>query len=136
MTTRTKQSIASCTSSIMLLLVVFSKPLHIPESAQWVLLLGVFIALWLLFKFNKKLKQERSAPTVTDESRSQTTTTRTKSAKNRLLLIMAIGVLIGLGAPFWMPLTGTTLGHVGDLICGLITAAVVCVIFGIRLRKV
>jgi len=40
MTTRTKLNVASLTSSVMMLLNVFSHPLGIPEGAQWALRIG------------------------------------------------------------------------------------------------
>lgn len=135
MTTRTKLIISSYTASIMMLLNVFSKPLHIPEPLQFVLIFGAFIPLGLMFYFIKKQKQEKLALVPTGDIAPQPAAEPSKTARNRLLLLMAIGVLIGLCAPFWMPLTGTTLGHFGDFICGLITAAIVCFIFGLRLRK-
>src|SRR5579871_5222298 len=58
MTTRTKLNITSYTASAMLLLGVFSKPLHIPETFTWVLILGVFIPLGLLLSLIKQQKLE------------------------------------------------------------------------------
>jgi purine-cytosine permease-like protein len=135
MTTRTKLIISSYTVSIMMLLNVFSKPLHIPESIQWALIIGAFIPLGLMFHFIRKQKKEKLAPVASGNIAPQPAAESPKTIKNRLILIMAIGVVIGLCAPLWMPLTGTTLGTVGDLVCGLITAAIVCLIFGLRLRK-
>ena len=54
MTTRTKHYIAINTASMMGLLNVFSKPLHISETFQWVLILGMFMPLGLTFYFIKK----------------------------------------------------------------------------------
>jgi hypothetical protein len=135
MTTHTKLIISSYTASLMMLLNVFSKPLHIPDAIQWVLIIGVFIPLGLMFHFIKKQKQEKLAPVASVNAAPQPVAESPKTIKNRLILIMAIGVVIGLCAPLWMPLTGSTLGTVGDLVCGLITAAIVCIIFGLRLRK-
>jgi len=135
MTTRTKAIIASYVSSIMLLLVVFSKPLHIPDLIQWILLLGVFIPLWLTFQFNKKLKQEKLAPVGSADAAPQPSDDSRKKAKNRLILIMVIGVVVGLCTPLWLPLTGTTSGPIVDLVCGLITALIICIIAGLKLRK-
>jgi hypothetical protein len=114
---------------------VFSKRLEIPEPFQWILLLGVFIPLGLTFYFIKKQKQEKLAPADSTDATPQAAAEPVKKARRRLILIMVIGVVIGLCSPFWMPLTGTTSGPVVDLICGLITAAIVCIIFGLRLRK-
>jgi len=88
-----------------------------------------------MFHFIKKQKQEKLAPATASVAAQQPAAESSKNVKTRLILIMGIGVVIGFCAPLWMPLTGTTLGTVGDLICGLITAAIVCVIFGLRLRK-
>ena len=135
MTTRTKLNISSLTSSTMLMLNVFSKPLGIPEPIQWVLIVGVFVPLGLTFYFIMKQKQEKLASAIPGNATPRPAADSPKTIKNRLIFLMAIGVVIGLCAPLWMPLTGTTLGTVGDLICGLITAAIVAVIFGLRLRK-
>jgi len=135
MSTRAKLYITNYTASIMMILNVFSKPLRIPEPLQFVLIFGAFIPIGMMFHYNKKLKQEKLAPAATSQLAPQPTAEPSKAAKNRLLLIIAIGIAIGLCAPFWMPLTGTTLGTTGDLICGLITAAIVCVISGLRFRK-
>jgi hypothetical protein len=135
MSTRTKLIISSYTASIMMLLNVFSKPLHIPEAFQWVLILGVFIPLGLLFYFIKKQKQEKLAPAAPGDVAPQAAVDSVKKTRKRLILLMVIGVVIGLCSPLWMPLTGTTSGPVIDLICGLVTAAIICIIFGLRLRK-
>jgi len=135
MTTRTKLYITSYTVSAMILLNVFSKPLHIPEGFQWVLIIGVFIPLGLTFYFIKQQKLERQAQPASTEAAGRPVTDPTQSTKQRLILLMVLGSAVGLCAPFWMPLTGTTLGLVGDLVCGIITAVIVCVICGIRLRR-
>jgi hypothetical protein len=135
MNTRTKLNLSSCTSSLMMFLIVFSKPLHIPDPIQWVLLLGVFIPLGLTFYFIKKQKQEKLATTGSIDATPQAATDSVKKARKRLILIMVISVVIGLCSPLWMPLTGTTSGPVIDLICGLVTALIICIIFGLRLRK-
>jgi hypothetical protein len=49
---------------------------------------------------------------------------------------MGAGIFMSLLSPFWMPLTGTTLGIKGDFIVGLITAGIFCLIVGIQLRKI
>ena len=135
MTTRSKLMISSYTASIMMLLNVFSKPLHIPEPIQWVLIIGAFIPLGLMFYFIKKQKQEKLAPAASGQAAPQPAAESPKKTENRLLLMMGIGVAIGLCAPLWLPVTGTTLGTVGDFICGVIAAAVICLILGLRLRK-
>ena len=114
-----------------MLLNVFSKPLGIPEVFQWVLIIGVFIPLGLTFYFIKKQKQEKLAqPVLTEPANDQR-----KSAKMRLVYMMVLGSAFSLSSPFWMPLTGTTLGIRRDFICGVITAVVICTIFGFRLRR-
>jgi hypothetical protein len=135
MSTRTKLYITSYTASAMMLLNVFSKPLHIPEAFQWVLIVGAFVPLGLMFYFIKQQKLERQAQPVSTDAAARSVTDPRHSTKQRLILLMVLGSAVGLCAPFWMPLTGTTLGVRGDLACGIITAVVVCVIFGIRLRR-
>ena len=59
MTTRVKLYIACYTACAMMLLNIFSKPLHIPDLLQWVLIIGVFIPLGWMFYLIKKQKQEK-----------------------------------------------------------------------------
>ena len=59
MTTRTKLYITGYTASAMMMLNVFSKPLHIPEAFKWVLSIGVFIPLGLALYYIKRQKQEK-----------------------------------------------------------------------------
>ncbi len=135
MTTRTKLNITGYAASIMMLLNVFSKPLHIPETFQWVLIIGVFIPLGLLFYFIKQQKLEKQAQPVPSDVGVSTATDPQQSAKRRLILLMVLSSAFGLCSPLWLPLTGTTLGLPGDLACGIITAIMLCAIFGYRLRK-
>src|SRR5882672_9935612 len=112
MTTQTKLNIAVFTSSIVMMLSVFSKPLHIPEAIQWALMIGLFIPLGLIFYFIRRLKQEKAmGPGITIEAPE---TTIRKRTRNRLILMMGGVCVLGLCAPFWLPLTGTTLGPRGD----------------------
>jgi len=138
MTTRAQLYIASYTASAMMLLNVFSKPLHIPEPIQWVLILGVFIPLGWLFYLIKKDKREKlqqsQHPLPTESTKSSIINER-QNTKKKLVLMMVLGSTVGLCAPLWIPLTGTTLGATGDFICGAITAVVICVIYGVRLRN-
>src|SRR4051794_35530203 len=146
MTTRTQLNITVYITSIMMLLSVFSKPLHIPEAFQWVLIIGVFVPLaftFYLIKVQKREKAEASGTgkTVTNAATASQATVdpapeQGKKTKQRLLLMMGIGCGIGLCAPLWLPLTGTTLGRKGDFVVGLITVAICCTLFGLRLRKV
>jgi hypothetical protein len=114
---------------------VFSKPLHISDVFQWVLIIGLFIPLGFTFYFIKKQKQEMREPTISTGSEIQPAIDRQRSTKRALILMMVLGSIVGLCSPFWMPLTGTSLGTRGDFICGIITAAVICMICGFRLRK-
>ena len=136
MTTRIKLYITTYTASIMMLLNVFSKPLHISETFQWVLIVGVFIPIGLIFYFIKKQKQERQVQAVAAGAVARQATDEKQSAKRRLILMMVLGSIISLCSPLWLPLTGTSLGTRGDLIVGIITVAIVCTILGFRLRKI
>jgi hypothetical protein len=135
MTTRTKLNITIYVWSVMMLLNVFSKPLHIPEQFQWVLTIGIFIPLGLTFYFIKKQKQEKLEQPVSTEAAARLVTDTKQNVKKRLILMMVLCAVIGLCAPLWLPVTGSTLGTRGDFICGVVTVAVLCTIFGIRLRK-
>lgn len=135
MTTRTKLNLSCLAASVLMMLNVFSKPLHIPETFQWVLIVGVFIPLGLMFYFIKKQKQEKLVPAGSADAAPQPSADSRKKARNQLILIMVIGVVVGLCAPLWMPLTGTTSGPVVDLACGFVTAVIICIIAGLRLRK-
>lgn len=116
----------------MILLTVFSKPLHITDAFQWVPMVGTFIPMGFMFYYIKQQKLEKQRqPAAPEEARLK----EQRTARKTLILGMVLGSAMGLCAPFWMPLTGTTLGFRGDLICGIITAAIVCAVFGFRLKK-
>jgi hypothetical protein len=122
----------------MMLLNVFSKPLHIPEAFQWVLIIGVFVPIGMIFYFTKVAKREkaeRAGVGQTDATMVNAELEQKKKTKRNLWLGMVSGCGIGLCAPLWLPLTGTTLGPKGDFVVGLITAAICCTIVGLRLRK-
>jgi hypothetical protein len=136
MTTQTKLAVAGFTACAMMLLNVFSKPLHIPEAFQWVLVIGVFIPLGLVFYFIKRQKFEKLKQAASGEAAVGSAADERQIIRRRLLLIMVVGSAAGLCSPLWMPFTGTTLGTRGDFICGVITAAIVCTIVGLRLRKI
>ena len=136
MKTRTKLYIASYTASFMMLANVFSKPLRIPEPLTWILLLGVFLPLALIFRFIKQLKLEAQAqPVAAVTAAAQPATDPQRDAKRNLVLVALFGSAGGLSSPLWMPLTGTTLGFRGDLGCGIVSAAVVCTITAFRWKK-
>jgi hypothetical protein len=135
MTTRTKLNITLASTSVMMFLNVFSAPLHISKGFQLVLTLGVFIPVGLIFYFNKKQRQEKRELSVTSGVAAQPALDEKRRAKRTFILMMVLGAIVGLCSPFWLPLTGTSLGTRGDLICGIITAMIVCAIFGFRLRK-
>lgn len=133
MTTRTKLAISVNTAGAMMLLNVFSKPLHIPEVFQWALIVGVFVPLGFAFYFIKQQKLEKQRqPAAPEDVRLK----QQQTARKWLILSMILGSAVGLCSPFWMPLTGTTLGFRGDLICGIITTVIVWSILGFRLGKV
>ena len=120
-----------------MLLNVFSKPLHIPEAFDWVLLIGMFIPLGLTFYYIKRQKLEKQQPSGSSDAPVAHPVDATRqSVKKRLILMMVLGALVGLCAPLWLPVTGSSLGVRGDFICGIITTVVVCVIVGFRLRKI
>ena len=91
MTTRTKVNITVFTSSLMMLLTVFSKPLHIAPAIQWVLMIGAFIPIASMFYFIKKQKQEKADPpgltTVDSETEIR------KRTQSRLILMMGLGCI-------------------------------------------
>jgi hypothetical protein len=136
MTTHTKLQITICAASILMVLNVFSKPLHISETFQWVLIVGVFIPIGFMFYFIKKQKQERHVQPVAAGAAARPTTDEKQSVKRRLILMMVLGSIISLCSPLWLPLTGTSLGTRGDFVVGIITVAVVGTIIGFRLRKI
>lgn len=61
MTTRTKLHLAVYAYCIMTFLNVFSKPLHISDALQWVLILGSFIPLGFAIYFLRRQKLEAKA---------------------------------------------------------------------------
>lgn len=131
-TTRAKLYIASYTASLMMLLSVFAKPLHLSSTMQWGLLVGAFVPIGLLFYFNKQQKLEQQKRPGTEAPPAPD---RKDRAKKGLLSAIILVSLLGLGAPFWLPLTGTSLGFWGDLGCGILTIAVTGTICGPQLRK-
>ena len=135
MTTRTKLNITIYATGIMMMVNVFSKPLHISEAFQWVLIVGMFISLGLTFYFIKKQKQEKQKQPIAVGAAAQTLTDQKQRTKKVLIWMMVLGSIVGLCSPFWLPLTGTSLGTQGDLICGISAAVFICAIFGFRLRR-
>jgi len=136
MTTRTKLYASSFTSSTMLMLHVFHKPLHIPESIASVLLPGAFIPLVLIFKYTKMLKAEQSVQFHNQTQANDEAIDLNRKKRRNVFAVMGITVVGCLLSPFWLPVTGTTLGMKGDFMVGLISAAIVCLICGIQLRKI
>jgi len=134
MNTRTKLLVVNYIAGAMMLLIVFAKPLHIPKSLGWALTIGIFVPLGLAFYYIKRQKQEGLEQTSSSAgaAAAPAATEARQSTKKRLMLL---GSAVGLCAPLWLPLTGATMGTRGDLICGIITVAVVCSIVGLRLRK-
>jgi hypothetical protein len=119
----------------MMVLNVFSKPLHISEVFQWVLIIGVFVPLGFTFHFIRQQKQEQNERAFVTGAAREPAANEQQKAKKRLGLVMVVGCVSGLCSPWWLPFTGTTLGFRGDFVVGLITAAVVCVICGFRFRQ-
>lgn len=136
MKTHAKLRISAFTIIIIALLNVFSKPLHIPEPFQWVLIIGVFIPLSFVFRLTKKLKLERVAMAGSAHAPERAREDFQKKARRGLLLSMVLGSALALCSPFWMPMTGNSLGNAGDFIVGLITAAFVCTVCGLKLRRI
>jgi hypothetical protein len=104
------------------------------------LTIGIFVPIGLIFYFIKVLKREKAEAsatdtTVTNAAPADAAIEQRKKTKRGLLLGMGLGCLVGLCAPLWLPLTGTTLGPTRDFVVGLITVAICCTIFGLRLRK-
>ena len=136
MTIRVQLYIASYTAFAMVLLGVFSKPLHIPEAFQLVLSIGVFAPLGWMFFLIQRQKKEKNPSALSAAETVPAGTDQRKAAKKRLVLMMLIGSVIGLCSPFWLPLTGTSLGTETDLVCGIAGALVVCLVCGISLKKI
>ena len=100
------------------------------------LIIGIFISLGLTYYFIKKQKQEKQEQPASTGAAVGAATDRRQSTRRRLVLMMVLGSAVGLSSPFWMPLTGTTLGPPGDFACGILTAVVVCTMCGLRLRRI
>jgi len=135
MTTRTKLNISINTACIMMLLSVFSKLLHIPDAFEGILTLGTFLLLGFAFYFIKKQKQERREQLIAQGEAARPVTDQRRRTKRALISMMMLCSILGLCSPFLLPLTGTSLGAGGDLICGIIAAALMCAIFGFRLKR-
>ena len=128
MSTRRKFQIASFTASVMMLLNVFSRPLGIPEAAQWVLIIGVFVPLGLLIVYSRRLRSERALGAAAQRP-------ALRSARAVLVTAWVCGVACALAAPFWLPIAGAGVGTRGNVAIGVITAIVLSVVFGIRLKR-
>ncbi len=126
-----------------MLLIVFSKPLHIPEVLQWVLMVGIFVAAGLMFYFLKQHKLEKQAQpvpvaapvAVPAEGQVSAIADPKRKARRGLVLGMVLGAAVGLCSPLWMPLTGTTLGWRGDLVSGIVATVAVCAVCGFKLSR-
>lgn len=136
MTTRTKLNLSSFVASAMIFLNVFSHPLGIPEGFQWVLIFGVVVPLGLTFRYIKKLKEEKVPGDMAGNRTSIDARGSRRAVNRRLVMVWLIAVGVGLGTPFWLPITGVSRGFRSDFIVGVVTAVVVSIIFGIRLWKI
>jgi hypothetical protein len=143
-TTRVKLYISISTLALALLLnnVVMmqtlrdvSEPFHLTKNWQLLLQLIGLVPVPFTYRYLKVLKQEKAAQPGVEEGAGISVELRMK-ARNRLLFIMVICSISALGAPAWLPMTGTTLGWNGDFVVGVITAAVICTIVGLQLRKI
>jgi hypothetical protein len=134
-TTRTKLNITGGAASVMMMLNVFSKPLHIPEAFQWILIIGVFVPLGLMFYFVRVLKRERAEGVGVEKMGDSLSAELRKKTKERLWLGMGLGCVVSLSSPLWLPITGASSGPTGDFVVGLITTVICCAIIGFRLRK-
>jgi hypothetical protein len=134
MTTRTKQSLTLLALFVMIFLSVFSRPLGISESVKWILLLGQLVPLGLIFYFNSKLGEERRRAIAEGVPTLPEPVVRMKM-RRQLIFIWGVGVICSLTAPLWLPATGTSRGILGDSLVGIATAALISVIFWLRLRR-
>ena len=135
MTTRAKLNFASLTSSVMMLLNVFSHPLGIPSGVQWALMIGVFVPLSLIFFYAKKLKAEKASDTGRVAMPPNELSAAQKKIRKRFIVIWVCVAAYSLTAPLWLPIAGVSLGTRGDFMIGVCTAALVSLIFAIRLRR-
>ena len=135
MTTQFKLQVSICALFIVSMLDLFSKPLHVPETVKWVLPLAIFILLGIILYWAKAQKQERQQQIVTDDDFARWLRESQQRTKRGLITLMVLGVAVGLCAPLWLPLTGASLGSLGNLGCGIVTAIVICVICSIRLSR-
>jgi hypothetical protein len=135
MLTRTKLNITFYTIGILSFLFVFSRPLRIPEEFQFLIFVGLFILLGMSINFIKKQKSGKKGPVSEANSVVLPTANQTQSAKRKLIVLMALALVVGLCAPLWLPLIGNSLGIQMDLAAGIFGGAVICVICGIKLKK-
>jgi hypothetical protein len=117
------------------LLTVFSRPLRIPDGVQWALLLGMFGPLGLVFHYKKKLKNESAGDSAREEQSTSKISRVQKRIRKRFIMIWVWTTLLSLAAPIWLPITGVSLGTLGDFLVGVLTAILGSVIFSVRLKK-
>ncbi len=136
MTTRTKLNIASLTTSAIMTLNVFSHPLGIPQGIQTLISVVLFIPLWFTFVYIKELKKEKAAMVASGRLSAATVASDQEKTKKRLIYIWIGTVALSFSSPFWMPaLSGTNLGPRINVIIAFTSAAMISLIFGVRLLK-
>ena len=84
-----------------MLLGVFAKPLGIPSDFEAVPTLIGIIFIYLAYRISKKAKASGQAPLFPAPSQSQ--------KRKRLVLMIFLGAVVCISAPFWLPYTGVTL---------------------------
>jgi cytochrome c biogenesis protein CcdA len=146
MTTANKLLIASLTTSTLLTVYMFSKFLHIPEESRWVAIVGAILSAAFGLHFRgvqrrekaeaARIKATASSVTITSPTAIDHEVEQRKRTKRGLLLVMAIGCIINLSAPLWMPLTNTPpMDPKEEFMIGLVIATIICTVAGLKLRK-
>jgi len=136
MKTKTKLTTACIVAGAMMWLNILSHPLGISEGVQWVLILGVFIPLGLIFVYNKRLKKEKTEAVAAGTLPASKIVDHQNKGRKRLIVIWICLVPFALSFPFWLPsISGISLGRVGDFMVSIASIAMFSLIFWIQLKK-
>jgi hypothetical protein len=115
---------------------LFSRQLGLSEGVQWALRFGAVIPIWLIFVYNKKIKEEETKMVADGTLSARKIEDEQGKAMNRLMVIWICLVPFTMSFPFWLPrISGISLGFRGDVFVSIATLAIISLIFLIRIKK-
>jgi protein-S-isoprenylcysteine O-methyltransferase Ste14 len=120
------QTALSLAGSLFLLLGIFSKPLGLSETWEWIapiLAIGWFIPLIALQRRRRNARSAAGLPAAKRPPR-----------KRRFWLLLVLVVAGSLSGPLWLPYTGTTLPTSTLIITSIISCALAILVFVLSWR--